>query len=347
MATTKSARDLAKKSSNAHSPAPKLYRSGAAGSELCTDAEPKEEMETAQHVAAAAAPGSLSQVLATPRGEVAEAKNVMKNYLMEVRESIDKVCTRVDGMQDSADQAFAPLMATVERHKTSIVEHEQIKVLENRIQLQAAAMKQLRLEVLAVRTAQSVVEETVQEVRREMAMPPDAPSPPLPRTSGGWSRTVAPNVLPANARAMFSDELLVASLAPLLETTNLTLDDIDLQMPSATMVAKRWTMVVKGWDARTAVRKAAMLLGTLREGSGWRKVEVESAAGEKVSLHVAPDKTPRQVKAEEAGKKFVAELKVRFPHVFWRLLREEGIVSAGYQNSLRIVAESSTLVRLE
>lgn len=48
-----------------------------------------------------------------------------------------------------------------------------------------------------------------------------------------------------------------------------------------------------------------------------------------------------------AGKKFLTELRARQPQVTWRLLREEGVLSAGYQKVVRLFAESSTQVRLE
>lgn len=44
---------------------------------------------------------------------------------------------------------------------------------------------------------------------------------------------------------------------------------------------------------------------------------------------VAPDKDPRMAKTEVAGKRFIAELRARHPQVSWRLLREDGGVSAG------------------
>lgn len=139
----------------------------------------------------------------------------MRIELTEVRESIDKVCTRVDGMQGSVDRAFAPLAEAVDRHESTLAEHdEHIKALDMRIEAQAPAMEALWVEVLALRSAQDVAEESVKEARREMAMPPDAPPPPLPRAASGWDRVVEPNILQANAGAFFSSEALVASLTP-------------------------------------------------------------------------------------------------------------------------------------
>lgn len=158
---------------------------------------------------------------------------------------------------------------------------------------------------------------------------------------------VGPHVLQANASALFTSEALDASITPLVEAANFALDDIGTQGHAGTTVAKRWAIVVLRRGQRTAARRAAMLLGALRGGNAWRKVEVESAAGERVTLYMAPDKNPHTVKTEGSGNKFSAELKVRQPQVGWRLLREEGILSAGYQNVVRIVAESSTLLRLE
>lgn len=90
---------------------------------------------------------------------------------------------------------------------------------------------------------------------------------------------VEPNVLQANASAVLSVEALVASLIPLAEVANRSLEDIDLKIPRGVALAKIWTLVAKGWDARIVARRAAMLMEALRGGSGWRKVDVESAAG--------------------------------------------------------------------
>lgn len=90
-----------------------------------------------------------------------------------------------------------------------------------------------------------------------------------------------------------------------------------------------------------------MLLGALRDGPGWRRVEVESAAGERVPLHIAPQKTPRSRKTETAGNKLINELRTRYPPAAWRLLREGRTISAGYRQLVLIVAESSTKVRFE
>lgn len=104
----------------------------------------------------------------------------------------------------------------------------------------------MRLDVLSWRSAQNVAEETVKEVRREMAMSPDAPPPPLG------------------------------------EAPNLSLGDRDVKVPHRVVVAKRWaSKTSKGRDPRTAARGAVMLMGALRDRSGWHRVEVEGAAGER------------------------------------------------------------------
>lgn len=69
---------------------------------------------------------------------------------------------------------------------------------------------------------------------------------------------------------------------------------------------------------------------------------MESAAGECVPLYIAPDTNPRMVRTEVVGEKLLGELRSRMPQVAWRLLREGGIISAGCQRVLRVVADSST-----
>lgn len=287
--TTKSARELAKKTSDAHSPVSKKTKETTLA-ELAT----KQEPEAATASASSAEPLSMSQILATLRNEMSDTKTLVRDELVEVRESIGGVYKRIEDMQASVDRAFAPIVERVEEHDTTLVEHtELLKAAEHRFEAQQTAMEQPRLDILELRTAQSVAEATVKEVRQEMAMPPDAPPPPLPRASGGWDRVVEPQVLQANASALFSGEALAAALTPLAQAANIAPEDIEVKGPSGATVAKRWTLIVKGRDPRTAARRAAMLMGTLRDGNGWRRVEVESAAGEKVPLYIAPDKNPR------------------------------------------------------
>lgn len=212
----------------------------------------------------------------------------MKDDVLEVRESPDQVVARVDGMQESVNRAFAPLAEAAERHECTLQDNEaHIGSMDARFEAQAAALEQLV-------SAQSTMDEMVQETRRrEMAISSDAPPPPLPRASGGRDRIVEPHVLQADASAMFNVATLVESLGLWAEAANLTPDDIDTQVPTGTPVSKRWTLVVKGRDSRTTARRAPVLLGAQRDGSGWRKVEMESAAGERVPLYIAPDKKPR------------------------------------------------------
>lgn len=228
--STKTARELAKKTSDAHTPAPKLQRSGVPNA-MSTEMVPKQEQATAASSTDDTGPLSMSQVLATLRGEMVETKNMMRSERLKARVPIDNVCTGADSMQESVDRAFAPTPEAMECHETTLVEHgEHIKTLDQSLKVHNIAMEQFKSEVLALRTAQSAAEAT--DVRQEAVMPPDAPPPPLPRSSSGWDR-----ILQANAIALSSTEALVASLTPLGEAANLSLDDIDIKIPSGTTMA--------------------------------------------------------------------------------------------------------------
>lgn len=151
-------------------------------------------------------------------------------------------------------------------------------------------------------------------MRREMALRPDAPPPVLPHAAGGRDRMVEPHILQANASALFSAESVVEALKPIEAAAP----------PSAgVIVAKRWTLEIKGRDARIAARRVSMVMGALRDEAVQRRVEVESAAGERVSLFIAPGKNPKMVRTEVAWKKLLGELRSRAPSAGRRLLREE------------------------
>lgn len=179
---TKSVRELAKKTSDAHTLGPKRPRRGGA-SATATDVGMKEGVG-----AVAEANGdtgqTLAHVVATFGSEMADNKNLTRNELFEVKGSIGKVCAKVGGMHDAVDKAFAPLAAAVDRHGTTLLEHEVIKSLNVRVQApRRCALREVRRK------------ETVGEVRRELAMPPDAPPPPLPRAGRGRDRMVEPKRL--------------------------------------------------------------------------------------------------------------------------------------------------------
>lgn len=144
------------------------------------------------------------------------------------------------------------------RYSTLLEHDELLKAMNFGIQAQTAAMAQLQMDIVELRTAQILAEAKVREVRQERAMPPDSPPPPLLWAPGGSDRTVEPHVLQANASAMFSSAALVEHLTPLVEAANLTLDDVGITVPSGTTVAARWTIVVK-CDPRTAARRVAVV----------------------------------------------------------------------------------------
>lgn len=74
---TKSARELAKKTSDVHSLAPKLPRCGWA-SASATDVGMNEEVGTVAEATGDTGPQTLAQVLATLRVETADANNLMR-----------------------------------------------------------------------------------------------------------------------------------------------------------------------------------------------------------------------------------------------------------------------------
>lgn len=266
-AMPKTARELAKKSSDAHSPAPKIHRSGGT-EQVALAAVVTSKVEVVQPALASADVAQWRKCWRLLRGEMTDVKNETKNDLLEVRGSFDEAFERADGIQDVVDKAFAPLAETVERHETSLVNRdERIKHLDDRISAHAAALEQMCLEILELRGAQSTSEATVHEVRLELAMPSGAPPPVLPRVSGGWDRAVEPYILQANASALFSAEVLVAALAPVAEAATVSLDDIEIRTPTGVTLAKRGTLEVEGREVRDAARRASMVMGALRDGA--------------------------------------------------------------------------------
>lgn len=267
--STKPAREVATKTNDPHSPSPKKTKEMVPGEFVA-----KMEPAVAASLTLVAEPQSMSQVLATLRSEMSHKKHVMKNELVEVRASIDDVGKQVDAMQVSVNRAFAPIAERVEQRDRPLLEHDELpKAIDIRIEAQNTAMAQLHTEILELRTTQSLAEATVKEVRQEMAMPPDAPPPPLTRASGGWGRTAEPHVLQANASAMFSAAALVESLTPLAEAANLTLDDVCI---NGAEWGPQWLCGGQSWSrgATLAPRRVVRLccwarVGTAADGGKW------------------------------------------------------------------------------
>lgn len=248
-------------------------------------------------------------------------------------------------MVDVVDKAFSPGTEAVDRHMTAISEHAQlIKAMDMRRDNQVAVLEQLRFEVSELRSAQRTAEESVKRrrgprcgvaARRAVATRAEGGN------GGGTGRSS--HMFCRRMRRSHVQQGGVGRVAhpPIVEVAKLrSCEDAD----AGETVAKRW---IKGRDQRAAARRVAILLGALRGGSGWRGVEVESASGELVPLRVAPDKHLCVVRTEVAGKKYINAMRTMFPEVSWRLLREEGVISVGCQQVVRIVAKSSTDVRLQ
>lgn len=141
-------------------------------------------------------------------------------------------------------------------------------------------------------------------------------------------------------------QALVKALEPLLPSATLSLGDVVVLEKPGVTAAKRWTLRFAGRDVRHAARRAGLLFAALRDDGGRKNVEVKSVAGENVPLYVAPDKGPKTVRTEVAGKRFLNELTKRLPLIGWRLPREEGVISGGYQQVVKVEVESSSTVEL-
>lgn len=339
---SKPARELSKKTSDAHSPAPKL-------SKVSGSAKEEDIVQGGSGVAQASGhPTTVSGAMEMLRAEMAAARLTSKSDMVEMKEMMKKYEENMGTMQDAVDRAFEPLAAAVEQHDVAIKEQADIvSRLEATSAAQEEAIAELRKEVEALKKTQQVTHETVCDVRKELALPATAPISVPSGPTSGWDRAIEPHILQANSDVVFNGEELVAALAPLLEAANLTLDDVHVRPPQGMTVARRWTLEMQGRDKRTAARKAAQLLSALRVDGSWRAVQVQGPDNTKGDLYIAMDKNPRMIRTEMSGKKLVAELKRRHPQKSWRLLKSEGIVCAGYQQVVKVVAESSSDIRLE
>lgn len=236
----------------------------------------------------------------------------------------------IDGIQSLTDGALGEMSQTIDRHETMSVEHsETIRRMETQLSHQETVVEQLRQEVVALRSAQTEAAATVREVRQEMAMPPDAPVPQVPRTGNAWDRQPDPTTLQANASGMLSQEALMQALAPLIAAV--------VEKPRIA-VAKRWTIKVAGRDVRHSARRVGMLVAALRDGDGWRTVEVWCMC--------LPASRPRPSRWNLPARSSSRSCGRCAPRSVGACSARTGVVCVGYQKVVKVEAESSSHIEL-
>lgn len=109
--------------------------------------------------------------------------------------------------------------------------------------------------------------------------------------------------LQANSSGMFTAEALMVALEPLIEAAAFSLEDVSVVDKPGVTTTCRWTIKLAGRDARRAARLAGVLVAAMRGGSGWKKVEVTTVAGEIAALYVALGRSPKTLKIEIPGKR--------------------------------------------
>lgn len=70
--------------------------------------------------------------------------------------------------------------------------------------------------------------------------------------------------------------------------------------------------MLAGREAHHAAHRAGLMLAALRDGNGWKSLEVKTATGE-TAPYIAPHKSPKTVKTQIAGKRLVQELRKQRP----------------------------------
>lgn len=124
--------------------------------------------------------------------------------MLEMKERLDFIKGRMDGIQVSMETAVGAVIQTIERHEQQLLDHEEtILRLEKQLQQQAGASAKVQADIDSLRGAHSEVASTVQAVRAETARLSDAPMPQVPRAGGGWDRQPDPTTLQANASCLF------------------------------------------------------------------------------------------------------------------------------------------------
>ncbi|CAK0903885.1 unnamed protein product [Prorocentrum cordatum] len=93
-----------------------------------------------------------------------------------------------------------------------------------------------------------------------------------------------------------------------------------------------FTVQFSGPPGGPASRRAQKVLDSLRDRNGnWTRIHAPAVAGQgQVELRVGPDKSPKQIKIEIAGKRIRQALERDFPNHSWRVDRIKGWVLAGW-----------------
>jgi hypothetical protein len=140
-----------------------------------------------------------------------------------------------------------------------------------------------------------------------------------------------------NAAEMVSKESMVVALETLVHEANLKMEHFEIH---GEPVSKRFVMRFTGTGG-IAAQRARKLLSSLRTINGtWKRFQCKAPSGNDTNLYVGPDKNQKTIKTEVAGKQLVNVFKELYASKYPKLLKREGIVSAGYVSFARVtVAE--------
>lgn len=131
---------------------------------------PRRRVEVGASVAQAqsSAAMSMSQVMDTLRAGMAQIALANRKDMRDRKAIMEKVGSRIDGIQALTETALGEIAQTVERHEGPPVPHgDTIRRMEAQLAQHEVRIKQFRQEIVAPRRAQTKATSSVEEVRRD------------------------------------------------------------------------------------------------------------------------------------------------------------------------------------
>lgn len=152
-----------------------------------------------------------------------------------------------------------------------------------------------------------------------------------------FDRNPDPTILRCNLSESVSRDAVRAALAPLMEDASIAQDQWEIPGPPAG-IARNFVVSFKG-TAGLAARRARKVLDMRRLASGeWRpNPQVTTPLNRAVDVYISPDKSPKQLRTEQGGRKLFKAFKAVHAGKTSHLDKKTGMVSIDWHPCAKVI----------
>ena len=145
-----------------------------------------------------------------------------------------------------------------------------------------------------------------------------------------FDRAPDPTILRINAGEMIAHGAVLEAVRRLAREATLKYEQWELAGPPDG-ISRNFTLRLSGADG-LASRRARKILDLRRNPDGsWRdNPTVMSPLGRNIELYISPDKSPKQLRTEQGGRKLLKAFKAVHPNKSFHLDKRAGVVSVDW-----------------